>query len=124
MAQAGNANTVKSALRTLDRLGIASIAVYSDADATAQHVMLAGQAVRLGPAPARESYLDIERVIAAALSSGAQAVHPGYGFLSESAELARLNRSGESLSLVLRESALGDRLDRDRVLIRRGQHRH
>ena len=60
-------------LRTLRRLGVSSVAVYSDADATAQHVLLANAAVRLGPPPARESYLDIDRVIAGAVASGAQA---------------------------------------------------
>jgi acetyl-CoA/propionyl-CoA carboxylase biotin carboxyl carrier protein len=75
-------------LRTLHRLGISSVAVYSDVDATAQHVVRADRAVHIGPAPARESYLDIERVIAAALTSGAQAVHPGYGFLSENPAFA------------------------------------
>jgi acetyl-CoA/propionyl-CoA carboxylase, biotin carboxylase, biotin carboxyl carrier protein len=75
--------------RTLRRLGIESIAVYSDADARAPHVLGADRAVRLGPAPANESYLDVEKVIAAAKASGAQAVHPGYGFLSERADFAR-----------------------------------
>jgi acetyl-CoA/propionyl-CoA carboxylase biotin carboxyl carrier protein len=75
-------------IRTLRRLGIRSIAVYSDADADAPHVRLADEAVRIGPAPATESYLDPERIVAAALASGAEAIHPGYGFLSEHAGFA------------------------------------
>ncbi|GAA2172924.1 acetyl/propionyl/methylcrotonyl-CoA carboxylase subunit alpha [Agrococcus versicolor] len=76
-------------IRTLDRLGIASVAVYSDADAAAPHVRMAGESVRLGPADARSSYLAIDRVIAAARETGADAIHPGYGFLAESAAFAR-----------------------------------
>ena len=74
--------------RTLRRMGIRSVAVYSDADAHARHVTEADTAVRLGPADARESYLSIERVIDAATRSGAQAIHPGYGFLSENSAFA------------------------------------
>ena len=76
-------------IRTLRRLGIRSIAVYSDADAGALHTDEADEAVRIGPAPARDSYLSIERVLQAARQTGAQAIHPGYGFLSENAAFAR-----------------------------------
>jgi 3-methylcrotonyl-CoA carboxylase alpha subunit len=69
-------------------MGLRTIAVYSDADAGALHVKHADMAVRIGPAPARESYLNIERIIAAARETGAEAVHPGYGFLSENADFA------------------------------------
>ncbi len=74
--------------RTLRRMGIRSVAVYSDADAGARHVAEADTAVRLGPANARDSYLSIPKVIEAAQRTGAQAIHPGYGFLSENAEFA------------------------------------
>ncbi len=70
-------------IKTARRMGIATVAVYSDADANARHVRLADEAVRIGPAPARESYLQGGAIVAAAKATGAQAIHPGYGFLSE-----------------------------------------
>ncbi|MFF8590668.1 biotin carboxylase N-terminal domain-containing protein [Streptomyces sp. NPDC015220] len=76
-------------IRTLRALGVRSVAVFSDADADARHVREADTAVRIGPAPAAESYLCVERLLEAAARTGAQAVHPGYGFLAENAGFAR-----------------------------------
>lgn len=76
-------------IRTARQMGIRTVAVYSDADAQALHVRLADQAVHIGPSPARESYLVGERIIAAAKATGAEAIHPGYGFLSENAAFAQ-----------------------------------
>src|SRR3954463_7512341 len=76
-------------IRTARRLGIRTVAVYSDADAKALHVRQADEAVHIGPSPARESYLVGEKIIAAAKATNAEAIHPGYGFLSENADLAQ-----------------------------------
>src|SRR5215217_5045978 len=76
-------------IRTARRLGVRTIAVYSDADAKALHVRMADEAVHIGPSPARESYLRGDTIIAAAKATGAEAIHPGYGFLSENADFAQ-----------------------------------
>jgi propionyl-CoA carboxylase alpha chain len=76
-------------IRTAKRMGIATVAVYSDADEDALHVAMADQAVPIGPPPAVQSYLSLEAIIAACRQTGAEAVHPGYGFLSERADFAR-----------------------------------
>ncbi|MBS1129389.1 MAG: Allophanate hydrolase subunit 2 [Proteobacteria bacterium] len=75
-------------IRTLKKLGIASVAVYSEADANSLHVTLADESVCIGPAPAAESYLKAERILEAARQTGAQAIHPGYGFLSENPDFS------------------------------------
>ncbi|KAG9411822.1 hypothetical protein AC1031_017448 [Aphanomyces cochlioides] len=75
--------------RTAKKLGVRTVAVYSDADANAQHVKMADEAYRLGPPPAAESYLLFDEILRVAKESGAQAIHPGYGFLSENAEFAK-----------------------------------
>src|SRR5206468_2790748 len=76
-------------IKTTRRMGIATVAVYSDADKDALHVEMADEAVHIGPAPAAESYLVIDKIVAACKSTGAEAVHPGYGFLSERAAFAQ-----------------------------------
>jgi acetyl/propionyl-CoA carboxylase alpha subunit len=75
-------------MRTCQRLGIETVAVYSDADRRSPHVLAADQAVHIGPSPSRESYLNMQVIIQAAKSTGADAIHPGYGFLSENDQFA------------------------------------
>jgi propionyl-CoA carboxylase alpha chain len=76
-------------IKTARKMGIATVAVYSDADADALHVEMADEAIHLGPPPAAQSYLLIDKIIAACKETGAEAVHPGYGFLSERAAFAQ-----------------------------------
>src|SRR5215204_6035317 len=76
-------------IRTARRMGIATVAVYSDADARSPHVKMADEAVHIGPSPGAQSYLVIEKIIEACKATGAEAVHPGYGFLSEREAFAR-----------------------------------
>jgi acetyl/propionyl-CoA carboxylase alpha subunit len=74
-------------IRTLREMDIGAVAVYSDPDRAALHVRMADEAVHIGAAPAAESYLDVERIVDAARQTGADAIHPGYGFLSENEQL-------------------------------------
>ena len=76
-------------MATARKMGIQTVAVYSEADKEARHVAMADEAVCIGPASSRESYLVADKIIAAAKQTGAQAIHPGYGFLSENAAFAR-----------------------------------
>ena len=95
--------------RTARRMGIRTVAVYSDADADALHVAACDEAWRLGPAAPRESYLNGEAIIAIATKTGAQAIHPGYGFLSENEDFATACARGRAR--VHRPAAGGDRGD-------------
>src|SRR3546814_16585251 len=82
-------------IRTAREMGIRTVAVYSDADAKALHVREADEAVHIGPSPARESYLVGKKIIADAKATGAEAIHPGYGFLSENSGFAQAVRRVE-----------------------------
>ena len=100
-------------IRACRELGIETVAIYSDADARATHVRLADAAVRVGPPPPLESYLRVDAIVAAAVESGAEAVHPGYGFLAERAAFAEaIARAGLAFvgppAAVI--DALGDKL--------------
>ncbi len=108
-------------MRTCRRLGIKTVAVYSDADAEALHVREADEAVRIGPAPSRESYLRIEAIIDACRQTGAEAVHPGYGFLSENAAFAEaLDKAGIVFIGPNREAvaAMGDKIESKKLAAR------
>ena len=110
-------------IKTARRMGIATVAVYSDADRSARHVQLADEAVFLGPAPSVESYLVADKMIAACLQTGAEALHPGYGFLSENATFARrVEEAGivfigpKHLSI----AAMGDKIESKTLAARAG----
>ena len=105
-------------MRTLRRMRIAAVAVYSEADARAPHVRQADEAVAIGPASSKDSYLSIERILQAARQTGAEAVHPGYGFLAENADFARavtdagLTFIGPPAAAI---AAMGDKLEAKRL---------
>ena len=106
-------------IRSCRELGVPTVAVYSDADRAALHVRMADEAYRVGPPPSRESYLSFERILEAARASGADAIHPGYGFLSENAAFVR---ACEAAGIVfIGPPAIGDGRD-GREDPRPGQH--
>ena len=110
-------------IRTARKMGIATVAVYSDADAEALHVRMADEAVHIGPAPAAESYLRGERIVEACRKTGAEAVHPGYGFLSENAEFCRMLRSEGIVFIGPPEeaiTAMGDKMTSKRIAMEAG----
>jgi propionyl-CoA carboxylase alpha chain len=110
-------------IKTARRMGIATVAVYSDADRNALHVEMADEAVHIGAAPAAQSYLNIEKIVAACLATGAEAVHPGYGFLSERAAFpealaaAGIVFIGPPPSAIV---AMGDKIESKRFAMRAG----
>ena len=110
-------------IQTARKLGIATVAVYSDADAHARFVRMADEAWRLGEAPVQDSYLRADRILAIAQASGAQAIHPGYGFLSENADFAeRVEKSGFQFIGPTPESIriMGDKVSAKQAMIRAG----
>jgi propionyl-CoA carboxylase alpha chain len=120
---ANRGEIARRVLRTLRAMGIAGVAVYSDADASAPHVADADEAVRIGPAPARESYLGVERLLDAARRTGADAVHPGYGFLAENADFAQacadagLTFIGPTPAAI---RAMGSKIEAKRIMAKAG----
>lgn len=92
--------------KTAKRMGIKTVAVYSDADRNAKHVKMADEAVYIGPSPSSQSYLCADKIVEACRKTGADAVHPGYGFLSENWHLLRLWRRKELFGVVLESMLL------------------
>ena len=118
-------------IRTCKRLGVATVAVYSDADRCAMHVRLADEAVHIGPAKASESYLNVDRILAAVKQTGAEAVHPGYGFLSENEDFVRackkagvvfIGPSVEAIELMGSKSAAKALMEKAKVPVTPGYH--
>ena len=118
-------------MRSCKRLGIQTVAVYSDADRHALHVQMADEAVHIGPARAAESYLDAERILAVAKATGAEAVHPGYGFLSENEDFARacakagivfIGPTPEAIDLMGSKSAAKALMEKAKVPVTPGYH--
>ena len=108
-------------IKTARRMGLRAVAVYSEADRDAPHVAMADEAVPIGPPAAAESYLDIDKIVAAAKKTKAQAVHPGYGFLSENAAFARtLEEAGVAFigPNVKAIEAMGDKIASKKLLTR------
>src|SRR6478672_10092281 len=110
-------------IKTARRMGIATVAVYSDADARAPHVRMADEAVHVGPSPAAESYLRADKIIAACKATGAEAVHPGYGFLSERASFVEALEAegiafiGPPASAI---AAMGDKIESKKLALAAG----
>ena len=110
-------------MRTAKRLGIATVAVYSEADADARHVREADEAIAIGPAPSAQSYLDVKKIVAACRTSGAQAVHPGYGFLSENPALPRALAKARIVFIgpnPAAMAAMGDKIAAKRIAVKAG----
>jgi propionyl-CoA carboxylase alpha chain len=110
-------------IRTAKKMGIATVAVYSDADARSPHVLMADEAVHIGPSPAAESYLIADKIIAACKTTGAQAVHPGYGFLSERTSFAQALADngiafiGPPIGAI---AAMGDKIESKKLALKAG----
>lgn len=110
-------------IRTAKKLGIATVAVYSDADREALHVRMADESIHIGPSPAKDSYLQIDRIIAACKETGAQAVHPGYGFLSENPKFAEALEAAGLIFVgppVKAIEAMGDKITSKRLAAEAG----
>ncbi len=110
-------------IRTAKKMGIATVAVYSDADARSPHVLMADEAVHIGPSPAAESYLVADKIIAACKATGAQAVHPGYGFLSERTSFAQACADNDIAFIgppINAIAAMGDKIESKKLALKAG----